>query len=449
MYTPALDWILKCLFYKQNDASFEGVLNYFSNLSIAGSQSGCSALVLNSLISCYPSSFIARHLIQFIELIRKVNKDVMIDDGKSTICTSVYPKYILIKNIGESLNQEEDLFSNYSIDRTVLFEEFWKIAGKLKSKYEYVSCLEVWSEVVAKYNDIHEINDLLGEIIANMLSGREFESYSSNLLVILSKIVQFGSVRFHYSAFFLMSNLLPYLDLFHKDEFKIEACKSIVTSFVKSFSECDSNETTSDPVILNSITYLCKLMHDSINALTLEDEKRQISILIIGFIRRISFGRDFEAQLNFYVESRANFSNLDLVMGFIVQQVNTLAMETHRTVNGNHTKKTISFVSACIAFSYITVPSIEDIIIKLQLYISSSHVALINTCLPQTDAFLKSAITLLRQLPSFLEGPDGKLYSNDEFLHSYVSQLLSILIVVPVRRHFFECFTFQPMIVSG
>src|SRR5690606_18242861 len=49
-----------------------------------------------------------------------------------------------------------------------------------------------------------------------------------------------------------------------------------------------------------------------------------------------------------------------------------------------------------------------------------------------------------RQLPSYLEGPDGKLYSNDEFLHSYVSQLLSTLIVVPVGDTVLERSTFQP-----
>lgn len=55
------------------------------------------------------------------------------------------------------------------------------------------------------------------------------------------------------------------------------------------------------------------------SALTLEDEKRQIGVLICAFIRKISFGRDFEQQLGFYVEARATFSNLDMALIQLVQ----------------------------------------------------------------------------------------------------------------------------------
>lgn len=57
------------------------------------------------------------------------------------------------------------------------------------------------------------------------------------------------------------------------------------------------------------------------SALTLDDERRQIGILICAFIRKISFGRDFEQQLGFYVEARATFSNLDLALVQLVQVI--------------------------------------------------------------------------------------------------------------------------------
>jgi len=55
-------------------------------------------------------------------------------------------------------------------------------------------------------------------------------------------------------------------------------------------------------------------MHDSVNALTLEDEKRMLAYLINGFIKMVSFGRDFEQQLSFYVEARSMFCNLEPVL---------------------------------------------------------------------------------------------------------------------------------------
>lgn len=45
----------------------------------------------------------------------------------------------------------------------------------------------------------------------------------------------------------------------------------------------------------------------------MEDEKRQIGFLLSNFVRRIDFGRDFEQQLEFYVEARGAFFNLDTV----------------------------------------------------------------------------------------------------------------------------------------
>ncbi len=55
------------------------------------------------------------------------------------------------------------------------------------------------------------------------------------------------------------------------------------------------------------------------SALTLDDDVRAIGNLINGFIHSITFGRDFEQQLSFYVEARGSFSNIDVVLMFLVQ----------------------------------------------------------------------------------------------------------------------------------
>ena len=55
------------------------------------------------------------------------------------------------------------------------------------------------------------------------------------------------------------------------------------------------------------------------SSLTLADEKRATGQLVTGFVRQIDYGRDFEQQLNFYVEARASFCNLDSVLVCLVQ----------------------------------------------------------------------------------------------------------------------------------
>lgn len=56
-----------------------------------------------------------------------------------------------------------------------------------------------------------------------------------------------------------------------------------------------------------------------ISALSLDDERRAVSQTICAYIHKINYGKNFEQQLNFYVESRANFTNLDLVITDLVQ----------------------------------------------------------------------------------------------------------------------------------
>ena len=98
---------------------------------------------------------------------------------------------------------------------------------------------------------------------------------------------------------------------------------------------------------------------------------------------QVHFGRDFETQLNFYVECRQTFANVDAVMEALVVATCTVIMETLRIVGGTHSRKTKDFVRACVAYCYITIPSIESITTRLSLYLSAGQVALANSCIPQ------------------------------------------------------------------
>ncbi|CAG2109601.1 unnamed protein product [Medioppia subpectinata] len=421
LYSPALDWIVYCIAYKASTGLLIDTIQQFEHNSNTNLDDSCSALILNSLLTCFPSQLIASKAIDFLDLIKRVNKDVTKDtNGKSSSVgdSSGFPKYSLIRNLGIALVSKHNLLVELEEkEKLQILNEVWRLLNKFKHNTEYMACVEVWIEFVVKHFTLREINTLLGQIIKRMQPNRAFEQHYNQLVGLMSKVVTL-SPNTDFAALFAMNNFMPFLDLLQKESVKVDACKAIVESFIKNFNNSVHDEdedviTTSDPVILNSMTYLCKALHDSVNALTLEDERRQISHLVISFVKRVSFGGDFESELNFYVDSRANFCNLESVLCFLVQRVNTLAMETRRIVKGFHTKKTNSFVRACIAYSFITIPSLDDVILRLQLYLSSSYVSLINGCLPQTDSFLKTAITLIQQLPQYIDSSDD-------------SQLLSI-----------------------
>lgn len=172
-------------------------------------------------------------------------------------------------------------------------------------------------------------------------------------------------------------------------------------------------------------------MHDSVSALTVEDEVRQISELISSTIRKVDYGRDFEQQLTFYVESRGAYSNLYAVLVQLVHCVNLLSIKTRSIVNGHHTRKTGAFVRACAAYCFITIPSIASAKTRLELYLHSGQVALFNACLGQADAFFKAALAILHEINAVNVTEQMLPKNSDEFLLSYIRKFLSVLIVVP------------------
>ena len=83
----------------------------------------------------------------------------------------------------------------------------------------------------------------------------------------------------------------------------------------------------------------------------------------------------------------------------LVLCVLSLTGKTLQLMKGNHSKKTLNFVKACFAFCHITVPSVSDVILRLRLLLHCAEYALLNRCLPQTDTFLKAAISLYPDIP--------------------------------------------------
>jgi len=51
-----------------------------------------------------------------------------------------------------------------------------------------------------------------------------------------------------------------------------------------------------------------------------------------------------------------------------------LAMKTLKAVKGKHSQKTAAFVRACVAYCFITIPSMEDPFTQLNLYLLTSEV---------------------------------------------------------------------------
>jgi hypothetical protein len=193
----------------------------------------------------------------------------------------------------------------------------------------------------------------------------------------------------------------------------------------RAVEEYDIPEESID--VLNNLGFLCQIVHDSISAISLEDEKRDIALLITGYLRLVLFspGLDIETRFKLLQEARANYFNIDQVLTFLVYAVNSLPS---RQEDRNRSS---DFVRTCLAYSFTTIPSIEDPVQRLQLYLNSSEVALSNGCLSQLETFLKTTIKELSLLPRSTEGHDGSLINLESSFSTTCSSLMTLLLVTP------------------
>uniref|UniRef100_A0A2K5DPM3 VPS35 endosomal protein-sorting factor-like n=1 Tax=Aotus nancymaae TaxID=37293 RepID=A0A2K5DPM3_AOTNA len=340
---------------------------------------GNNALLLNSVMSAFRAEFIATRSMDFIGMIKECDE-------------SGFPKHLLFRSLGLNLALADPPES----DRLQILNEAWKVITKLKNPQDYINCAEVWVEYTCKHFTKREVNTVLADVIKHMTPDRAFEDSYPQLQLIIKKVIAY----FHdFSVLFSVEKFLPFLDMFQKESVRVEVCKCIMEAFIK-----HQQEPTKDPVILNALLHVCKTMHDSVNALTLEDEKRMLSYLINGFIKMVSFGRDFEQQLSFYVESRSMFCNLEPVL--------------------------VQLIHACVAYCFITIPSLTGIFTRLNLYLHSGQVALANQCLSQADAFFKAAISLIPEVPKMIN-IEGKMRPSESFLLEFLCNFFSTLLIVP------------------
>ncbi|XP_064636614.1 VPS35 endosomal protein-sorting factor-like [Lineus longissimus] len=397
LYSPALDWLLQSIAHNASDRTLMDVLQKCK-------QQCNSALLLNSIMSAFKPEYIAERATQFTAQIKECEE-------------TGFPKHLLHRTLGLCLvmaDPPED-------QRLAVLNEVWKVIMKLKNPSDYITCAEVWIEYVVKHFSKREVNTVLADIIKHMSPDRAFEDHYPQLQSVVSKVL----AHIHdFSALFALDKFLPFIDMFQKESVKVEVCKSIMEAFIKF-----QLDPTNDPVIMNALMFICKTMHDSVNALTLNDERNSIAKLISGFVTRISFGRDFEQQLSFFVEARASFTNLDAVLIQLIQNVNKLSIETRAVVNGNHTRKTAAFVRACAAYCFITIPSLQGVFTQLNLYLQTGKVAMFNQCLSQADAFYKASISLIPEVPKTME-IDGKQRNSEMLLAEYIRNFASTLLVV-------------------
>lgn len=327
--------------------------------------------------------------------------------------------------------------------------------NKIRQLFEdYILCVSVWLEVCQRHYSGKEMTVIVKDLIVRLTkfeekqqsfeeSGMERFSLTDNGLRLVEQIIAtlftLPSVTSHQhhsddtrerllSTVLQSDHILKLVDMF-KGQKRVHVCQQILIAMKKL-------PATGDPILLSVLFEIGRTVHDSVDELSPEGEKKYCSNLICGLLDKVDFGSDFEMQLNTYVDCRATFSRLDAVKDRLVILVCSLALRTNAIVKGKHTRRTTSFAKACIAYCHITIPSVRSELRRLELMLHCAHVALQCQCLPQTDTLLKAAISLLPKVPAHETHPDsGQKIPSTDRLVEFIKELLSFLVLVPGHPH--------------
>eukprot|EP01006_Ploeotia_vitrea_P063076 TRINITY_DN84900_c0_g1_i1.p1 TRINITY_DN84900_c0_g1~~TRINITY_DN84900_c0_g1_i1.p1 ORF type:complete len:1024 (-),score=600.29 TRINITY_DN84900_c0_g1_i1:79-3114(-) len=398
LFSPALEWLLQMIGYQSREDLFFALLQQYRDY--------CNnAAVLVHFLASFEPKFVSAHAVSMISLVREADE-----------CSTV-PKSKLWLTLGKCLIAA----SPPQNQRLPILNDVWKVVTKIQEPKEYLEIAEVFVEYLLKHFGHREVNIFLKDVIKHAKQDAAYKEHQIPLASIVQTVLKYNA---DFANTLTMDNFLPLLDLLEKKH-KVDASKNILLAFATA-----PNAKASDPVILHTLLDVSRNLHDSVDSLSFSDERRQISKLIIQFIRKIDFGRDLEKQLSTFVECRQAFTNLDSVTQELVIRVQQLCAKAHRFMKGRHTRKTSAFVKACLAYCHITIPSLDDVFQRLRLFLSCAQVALMNGMVVQAEGFLKATISLIPDVPVTRE-VDHKMKSTEEDLADFVRNFVSFLVLMP------------------
>ena len=400
LHAPAVDWL--CMYVGKEcpgHADFTTILQKYNE--------HCkSSMVLKPIIDAFDPSHYIDKALAVVQLVKKSE-------------TSKTSTVMLLESLGARFATcpppEEQ--------RLQILNEVWKVVTRCDVLSEYVPCAAVWLDVLLQYYSDREVQILLEDVTRHVEQADpvEVDEVAMKLEHLVTIVIQHSKTGA--GGLVTSEHLHKILD-YMKSNRKVEICKDLLDSFAK------NQESTNNPILINTIFDLSRTLHDSLDSLSPDGERKHIANLICGFIGKIDFKKDLEGQLNIMVEARAAFPNLDVVKDRLILSVAALATRAHFFMKARHTKKTSAFVKACLAYCHVTIPSIDDVFRRLELLLHCAQVALLNQCLPQTDTFLKASITLVPDVPT-TEEVDYKRVSTEPRLATFLRSFLAFLVIVP------------------
>ena len=404
LYSPALDYLFHCLAFQTDEATYSAIWTLFT--AVEGEK---SSIVLNFVMRNFPASNFMGNALAMTQML------------KETDATS-YPRHKLYITWAKCMVNSAPPKEHH----LKILNEAWKYLTKQEDLIAYLGSACAYIEYVMTYFGDKETNVMLKDVIVHVkaqMDSMDEAKYDKQVLPILTKIVDLLLANRDFGALVFLDKFLPLLDLFRKQA-KYDAFKSILAKYA------ESKYRTSDPVVIHAMFDIIRNLHDSLDGMAIDDEKKQVSSMIIKFVDKVNFGKDLEKSLNFLVDVRQACTNLDPVVNHVVIRMAGLGQQAHSLVKGKHNKRTTAFVKATMAACYVTIPTSDDIVIRLRLFLLCGQVSLLNALITQAESFMKQCIQTVKELPMIL-GTPVLAEAMEQQVADFLAELIDSIVCMP------------------
>jgi len=294
-------------------------------------------------------------------------------------------------------------------------------------------CSVLMVEILIRHVGYNPINEIFDSILKLTSGSRMMINHSGckdlicDMLLVLIPDSSKTSINIDWIVTIAnLPNFLLMYDLLEKSQKSIVA-KHTLDAFLRSF-ETKIRLGTS---VHNLLLRMCCILADGLDALSIIDETRQISQYVTSVIDAIDadLEENYEERLIFYSDCRGRFKRLDSVQWRLIFKVISLASSILVKTNQKQqsSQRVRGFFQACIAFAYITIPSISSHFQQLQAHLLTAQVAYQCHCLGQAEANIHAILTLLKQMSK-----DIKVKELPAILTHFIPNFMSFMLVIPV-----------------
>ncbi|KAL3997677.1 hypothetical protein ACH3XW_11890 [Acanthocheilonema viteae] len=383
---PALEWIIQCVAY--NATAYDELQTLWD---LCADNERRSTFLL-PFLHAVSSDYLSQHALDACKL-------VVAGENVSCMELCVLGRRLMANNIKNDLNR-------------IILKNCWQKIIHLIRIRDFIECAVVWIEFAARYFTSNEVDVMLEIIIKRITPDKKYEAFMDELLCILEKITHLIDEM---KDLIVLHNFQTLLHLFRGAQQRGDCAITVLSAFIRSYELSSAN----DFQLASQILDICQMLHDSLTALSIDEEKEHAAFYIIRALDRFKLETDPERALDFFVDARAAFSNLDKVIAYLATKVCCLGLYVVRQGRISHAGET--FLRACIAYAFITVASLSSSATKIELYIQIGMLSLASNSLPQTDAILKCSIEVLAA------AHDLKV----SIYRSICSSFLAFLVLVP------------------